>query len=377
MEDRERAHSRALAARLAASGALRTPRWITAFETVPRSLFVPRFFADPAHTGAWELIDGTAPDQHDRWPDLVYRDTALVTQIGERGTLLSSSSQPSLMARMLEALDFAGGERVLEIGTGTGYNAALLCAGLGSEQVTSVDIDAGLVRAARDRLRELGYTPALAVGDGADGHPGAAPYDRIIATCSLPRVPAAWIGQAAPGGLILVNLFRELGGGALALLKVSEGQASGHFASFFGGFMATRTMSTVPLGEAFGLVTPHLREPGERRQAMLTASALSDDAFDMIAALLLPGVHSIGLMPHDEAGARQTWLVGDDGSWACQEGQDVRQDGPRRLWDQLERLHQEWSARGRPARHEFGLTVTASGEHHIWLTGDRDWPARA
>ena len=373
MEERERAQSRALAARLAASGALRAPRWITAFETVPRHLFVPRFFVGPAPTGAWELIDGTAPDQHDRWLDRVYQDTALVTQVGERGTLLSSSSQPSLMARMLEALDFAGGERVLEIGTGTGYHAALLCAGLGSEQVTSVDIDAGLVRAARDRLRELGYAPALVVGDGADGHPGAAPYDRIIATCSLPRVPAAWVGQAAPGGLILVNLYRELGGGALALLKVSGGQASGHFASFFGGFMPTRTVRSLPLGETFGLVSAHLREPGERREAVLTASALSDDAFDMIAGLLFPGVHWIGLAHPGEA--HQTWLVGDDGSWACQEGPDVRQSGPRRLWDQMETLHREWSARGRPARHEFGLTVTASGEHRIWLTGDSDWPA--
>ena len=372
MDDREGELSSALVARLAASGALRTSRWITAFEQVRRHLFVPRFFVDPAHTVNWELVDGTAPDQRERWLDLVYRDNALVTQVGERGTLLSSSSQPSLMARMLEALDFAGGERVLEIGTGTGYNAALLCAGLGSELVTSVDIDAGLVSAAQDRLRELGYAPTLAVGDGADGYPDGAPYDRIIATCSLPRVPAAWIGQVVPGGRILVNLYRELGGGALALLKVSGEEASGHFASFFGGFMPTRTTTAVPMDDAFGLVAAHQGEPGERRQAVLAASELSNDAFDMLAALVLPGVHWIGLMPPGEA--HQTWLVGDDGSWACQEGPDVRQGGPRRLWDQLETLHGEWSARGRPGREEFGLTVTASGEHRIWVTGDPDWP---
>lgn len=372
MEDRERELSRALAARLAASGALRTSRWITAFETVPRHLFVPQFFADPAHAANWELVDGTAPGQRERWLELVYQDNALVTQLGERGTLLSSSSQPSLMARMLEALDFAGGERVLEIGTGTGYHAALLCVGLGSELVTSVDIDADLVGAARSRLHQLGHTPTLVVGDGTDGYPGAAPYDRIIATCSLPGVPAAWIGQVAPGGLILVNLYRDLGGGALALLKVSGEQASGRFASFFGGFMPTRTITTVPMGDAFGLVAAHYGEPGDRRRAVLAVSALSDDAFDMLAALLLPGVHRIGLQP--PGGQYQTWLVGDDGSWACQEGPDVRQGGPRRLWDQVERLHMEWSARGRPGRHEIGLTVTASGEHRIWVANGGDWP---
>jgi len=372
MEDQDRELAKGLAARLAASGALRAPRWIEAFAAVPRHLFMPQVFVDPAHTLTWELVDGTEPAQRERWLDLVYRDNALVTQVGERRAFLSSSSQPSLMARMLEALDFTGGERVLEIGTGTGYNAALLCAGLGSERVTSVDIDASLVSAAGDRLRELGYTPTLAVGEGAEGYPAAAPYDRIIATCSLPQVPAAWIAQAAPGARILLNLYREMGGGALALLKVSDGQASGHFASFFGGFMPTRTIGARLPGDAFELVRAHDREPGERHRATLRATALSVDAFDMLAALLLPGVHSMGLAPPGKP--HQTWLVADDGSWACQEGPYVRQGGPRRLWDQLEALHGEWSARGRPAREEIGLTVTAAGEHRIWSTGAGDWP---
>jgi protein-L-isoaspartate(D-aspartate) O-methyltransferase len=307
----------------------------------------------------------------------VYQDSALVTRLGGRGTFLSSSSQPSLMARMLEALGFTGGERVLEVGTGTGYNAALLCAGLGSARVTSVDIDAGLVSEARERLGALGYTPALAVGDGADGCHDAAPYDRIVATCSLPWVPVAWIEQSAPGARILVNLHRELGGGALALLTVSGGQASGHFASFFGGFMPTRTITTVPVDDAFGLIDGHLSEPGKKRRTTVPASTLSHDAFDMLAALLLPGVHRIGLLPPGKP--RQTWLVAGDGSWACQESQDVRQGGPRRLWDQLEALYREWSARGRPARDQIGLTVTASGEHRIWTDPGQksEWPSHA
>lgn len=360
MEDR----ARALAARLAASGALRTPRWVRAFETVPRHAFVPKVFTDPRHSGAWELVDGTDPGQRDRWLGLVYSDTVLVTRLGDGGTPLSSSSQPSLMARMLEALDFNGGERVLEVGTGTGYNAALLCAGLGSELVTSIDIDAGLVSAARERLAERGYTPTLTAGDGADGFAGTAPYDRIIATCALPRIPPAWLSQAAPGALIVVNLHREIGGGALALLRVSGGQASGHFASFSGGFMPTRTIATVPLAEAFELITPYLKEPGDRRPTAVPVGALGDDAFDMLAALLLPGVRRIGLQR--PGGQAQTWLVADDGAWACQEGPDVRQGGPRRLWDELETLHRQWTACGCPPRDAIGLTVTATGAHRLW-----------
>src|SRR5262249_50607853 len=153
---------------------------------------------------------------------------------------------PSLMARMLEALDITGTERVLEIGTGTGYNAALLCEGLDDGgHVVSVDIDGGLVEAARAHLSSLGYAPTVATVDGEAGYPDPAPYDRIIATCSLPRVPVEWIAQTAEGGLILLNLFRDLGGGALALLRVEGGQASGHFLPTYGGFMPTRTLARV------------------------------------------------------------------------------------------------------------------------------------
>ena len=89
---------------------------------------------------------------------------------------------------MLEALEVTDGCRVLEIGTGSGYNAALLCERLGSEHVTSVHIDPDLVALARERLAANGYTPTLAA-DGADGYPRSALYDRIIATCSVPAIP--------------------------------------------------------------------------------------------------------------------------------------------------------------------------------------------
>jgi SAM-dependent methyltransferase len=90
----------------------------------------------------------------------------------------SSSTMPSLMARMLEALDVRDGHRVLEIGTGTGYNAALLCHRLGPRNVVSIDIDPTLVAAARSRLADLGYHPTLVAGDGTTGAVQHGPYDR-------------------------------------------------------------------------------------------------------------------------------------------------------------------------------------------------------
>jgi methyltransferase of ATP-grasp peptide maturase system len=355
--------SRALVDGLSARAALRSARWTRAFQMVPRHVFVPRIFVDRQRTGRYELLDGEEPGSRREWLEHVYADEPLVTQL-DGGTWLSSSSQPSLMAMMLEALAVTGTERVLEIGTGTGYNAALLCEGLGSEQVTSIDIDAGLVDQARARLHSLGYHPVLAAVDGARGYLGGAPFDRIMATCSMPQIPAAWISQSSPHGVILVNLYRELGGGALALLTVDGDAASGHLLPFHGGFMPTRTCASP---SALDLLEAHRDEPGQRKEATVPAAMLDDDSFGMLAALRLPGLQRLGVIPVD--GPAETWLLSPNGSWARQDTTDegtVVQGGPVPLWDLLEKIHQEWVGLGRPGRPEFGLTVTADGHHRLW-----------
>jgi protein-L-isoaspartate(D-aspartate) O-methyltransferase len=154
---------------------------------------------------------------------------------------VSSSTKPDLMIRMLEALDVTDGMRVLEIGTGTGYNAALLSHRLGSAQVCSVDIDPHLVSQARQRLTRLGYTPTVATADGADGLPAHAPFDRIIATCALFAVPAAWIAQLRPGGLALAHIEGPLGAGNLLALRRGDAQVlEGRFLPWWGCFMRRR-----------------------------------------------------------------------------------------------------------------------------------------
>ncbi len=118
-----------------------------------------------------------------------------------RSSPASSSSMPSLMADMLAALDPQPGQRVLEIGAGTGYNAALLARLTGpTGQVVTVDIDDDLVLGARDHLRAAGCTSAQVIrADGGLGYPAAAPYDRIIITAGADDIPPAWREQLAPG----------------------------------------------------------------------------------------------------------------------------------------------------------------------------------
>jgi methyltransferase of ATP-grasp peptide maturase system len=369
----------ALVEHLADAGVLRSERWRRAFERVPRHLFVPRLFLDRDSDGLFAPLNGDRLECRDEWLRTVYSDDTLITQLDGNdqawktavaegsvtGVPTSSSSQPALMATMLEALDVEDGQRVLEIGTGTGYNAALMCEALGGRNVVSVDIDATLVESAKERLAGLGYRPTLAAADGADGFADGAPYDRIMATCSLSAVPSTWIGQTRHGGRILVNLHRPLGGGALVLLTATDhAHASGRFLPDHGGFMATRRYATPAALDLFAGVD---EAAGTTRPASITIDVL-DGSFGMFAALRVPA-QRLGVVPEDRP--EQGWLLAADGSWACQTVTEdgtptVTQAGPMELWDMLEAAHADWCALGQPPREAFGLTVS-QGREHIWF----------
>ncbi|RPK64642.1 Protein-L-isoaspartate O-methyltransferase [Streptomyces sp. ADI96-02] len=192
----------ALVRDIVAEGGLTDPAWRAAFEEVPRHLFVPYYYVPGVH--GHERLWGEDPDpgRRERWLRGAYANEPLATRIKD-GELLSSSSQPSLMALMLDALDVRDGDTVLEIGTGPGYNAALLSHRLGSAAVTSVDLDPEITESARRHLASAGHRPAVVTGDGARGCPQRAPYDRIIVTCTLPSVPAAWPEQCRAGARVL------------------------------------------------------------------------------------------------------------------------------------------------------------------------------
>ncbi|MFE3180694.1 methyltransferase domain-containing protein [Streptomyces violascens] len=200
---------RALVREIAAGGALADPAWRAAFEDVPRHLFVPYYYegAPGGHVRLWG--EDPDPEQRERWLAGAYVDAPLATRMRD-GDLVSSSSQPSLMAGMLEALEIRDGDEVLEVGAGTGYNAALLCHRLGEENVTTVDLDPEITESARAHLAAAGYHPVVITGDGARGAPSRAPFDKIIATCTVGSVPYDWPAQCRPGALILAPLATGL-----------------------------------------------------------------------------------------------------------------------------------------------------------------------
>jgi protein-L-isoaspartate(D-aspartate) O-methyltransferase len=174
-----------MAAGLRINGRALSERIRDAFATVPRHLFVPQV---------------SAAD--------VYRDEAFILKCGPDGVPLSSSSQPAMMAIMLEQLDLRPGHRVLEIGTGSGYNAAIMALLTGPDgAVTTVDIDAELVSRARASLAEAGFGDvAVICADGGFGAPDYAPFDRVIVTAGAWDIAPAWLTQLAPEGRLVLPL---------------------------------------------------------------------------------------------------------------------------------------------------------------------------
>jgi protein-L-isoaspartate(D-aspartate) O-methyltransferase len=169
---------------LKAHGCLRSAAVEAAFLEVPRHTFLPGF---PAQ--------------------LVYTDRSFPTKHRE-GMAISSSSQPAIMAIMLEQLALQRGQRVLEIGAGTGFNAALMAQIVGEDgQVVTMDIDEDLVLSARQHLAAAGLARVeVLCGDGGFGHPAAAPYDRIILTVGAWDIAPAWIEQLSQGGRLVLPL---------------------------------------------------------------------------------------------------------------------------------------------------------------------------
>lgn len=362
-----------LAVRLELDGHIRTAQWRAAVEDVPRHEFIREFFARVDPSDGPTLWAPTSPNRStpERWLALAYQDASQVTQLDGKttpsdvtrpveGNPTSSSTMPSLVARMWEDLEVNDGDRVLEIGTGTGYSTALGCHRLGAKNITSVEFDSEVAERARQALARAGYQPWLIVGDGEDGASEGAPYDRIIATCSFRHVPTAWIEQSKPGTVILVTLSGWLGGTGLVKLTVtSNGTAEGRFLPGYVSFMPSRAHSPAP---AF---IPDLADGSVPRPTSLDPDMITTyGPGQLVAQLAVPEAQYLYLgstndlpehlfvQPDDSYAA----LAGGPGDWK------VRQGGPRRIWDDVEATIASWQAAGEPGIDAFRVAVSPSAQ---------------
>lgn len=190
---------------LISSGVLKTPRIIEAFLNVPRHLFVP-------------------PEQL----PYAYHDVALPTYKGQ------TISQPYTVAFMTELLEPREGDKILEVGAGSGWQAAILGYVVGSKgKVITIEIDEDLVEFARRNLRKVGIKNVEVVhGDGSVGYEKEAPYDRIIVTAACPDVPRPLIEQLKVGGRLVAPVGSMFGQRMLLLEKDKDGIRKSFHGSF-------------------------------------------------------------------------------------------------------------------------------------------------
>jgi protein-L-isoaspartate(D-aspartate) O-methyltransferase len=272
----------ALVASLETTGTLSDRRVAAAFRSVLRHQFLP-----------------------DHPLKEVYEDTAIMTKFGDRGVAVSSSSQPAIMAIMLQQLRAELGQRVLEIGAGTGYNAALLARLVGSEgRVVTVEFDEGLAESARAHLAVAG-TRGVEVrhADGAEGWPSGAPYDRLIVTASADDLSPAWLDQLVEGGRLVVPLSLA-GPLQLSVSFVRRGPTFVSESLAFCGFMPLRgEMARPPRVPGQGDLAPAwLADPDSGRpRGFGVTGGDAGTGFEAWLAMTDPGYVRLSRNPEDPA----------------------------------------------------------------------------
>ncbi|MGW1375288.1 methyltransferase domain-containing protein [Streptomyces sp. NPDC002446] len=362
------------------NGALTLP-WAETFRAVPRTLFLPDLvWAHDMATGcsvpvsrtddpeAWERAASTNVPLVIQWDDGLHTGT-------QPGTVpTSSASMPSVVASMLRDLDVRDGMRVLEVGTGAGWNAGLLTHRLGGGNVVTVEIDAAVAERARDAFRRVGLGPEVIHGDGQEGWLARAPYDRVIVTAGVRAIPPRWLEQTRPGGVILAPWGTHYTDqDALVRLSVGpDGSASGPFLRMV-EFMKLRSQRL-----DWNRFSEHVPEfPGDA-DVSRTPVALADlgDRYDtvrFVIGLCVPGCAHVVNRSDEKSGkawffdlASRSWAAVDFSGGSTPDAM-VYQSGPRRLWDEVEQALAWWSDHEKPGLDRFGLTIDRAGSARPWF----------
>jgi protein-L-isoaspartate(D-aspartate) O-methyltransferase len=354
---------RQLVEELQKQGALHDPAIAAAFEAIPRELFVPLFYRKDGNE--WYVYSRDV--RRDEWLQMMYQDEALITLLNAEHIPISSSSQPSIMAEMLSALAIEPGMQVLEIGTGTGYNAALLAHLTGDPAlVTTIDLDPRLVEQAARTLHALVGPVNVLAGNGCDIRL-AEPLDRIIVTASVTAIPKQWYQQLAVGGRLVLPLTGSLGASALLVVEKHGEQGSGFFSPVPIAFMPMRTLreeaSMPSVRELLALpFSASFRVEEEEEKVMITY--LSDEHFRWFAQWSWPS-SSLSILPMTLVDGRQAFQIKDpsapailqltcaaDGSWSG------RQRGAFPLYQHLMNQYRTYEHLDRPQKHVYQVQCT-------------------
>ncbi|MEW1890969.1 methyltransferase domain-containing protein [Streptomyces sp. NPDC085659] len=365
--------------------------WLDAYARVPRQAFLPDTIW-PYDMATGRTVHVSRTEDARAWRGYADADVPIVTQWddGEHAGRVpgrlstSSASMPSVVFRMLDELTVDDYCRVLEIGTGTGWNAALLAHKVGEENVVSVEVDEAVANRAREALDHFFGVPVEVIhGDGRAGAPGRGVFDRVIATCGVREIPYAWVEQTRPGGVIVAPWgtgFTPADGVLRLTVDAAGKSASGRFTGPV-EFMKLRAHRSAPIDhESYAPGLPSAPSATTRSDAA-RALAAAADRFSPLAFALGLRVPACTYIPAAKVrGTQPHWFYSrNDRSWACVLVEDgeaaarVWQRGERRLWDEVAGAYAWWVERGRPGWERFGVTVREVGEERVWVDAVGEW----
>jgi protein-L-isoaspartate(D-aspartate) O-methyltransferase len=363
-----------MVARLEESGELGPGPVHEALLALPRQILMPQAYArrsapdeDPPR---WDLLDWSRPSDRDELLERLHSgDSVAIQHDGEPilgraagprrgGSMTAMSSTMGMTADLLQVLDLRPGQRVLDVGTGAGVTAAVACFVCGDAGVVTLDIDPHVTAAARERLSALGYRPTVATGDGAAGWGDAAPYDRVLVSFAVRRVPTALVEQLAPGGRALMTLGTSSPSwpGLAVIDKRPDGTVEAE-------------LRAVEFGHRAGAGFDRLFLSADFRETITTAEGWTQRSrlappTDTARGMWLALDHFYpGLVRH--FGAEDLTIGAPEcGSWmrvrpVGYRRWDVTTCGPRDIWAEVQDVAARWRAAGEPA--VFRLHLDADG----------------
>jgi protein-L-isoaspartate O-methyltransferase len=350
-----------------AEAAPESPGIQDAFRSVDRADFVPTYFLpDRRVSHTWPITwrefseaDGV------EWADHLYAPhAALVTKLSPDGFPASSSTDPLLMIEMLKALRPEPGQRILEVGTGTGYNAAILSRVVGDTgRVVTVELDDEIIPAAWSRLR--GYQNVRAErADGVQGFGSEAPYHRIVVTANAARVEQAWIDQLEPDGRLVVNLGGPIVSALFAGRAATPGTLTGRFLDHPQvGFTPLYGHQTDEDLLPDGIGDEPVDGPGSEQVPPDVATALVHDenalAFIQFALEVRRSLHEI--VGRDERQPGVAFHRDGKSCWVFLGRDGARAGGDGELLGDLLRAHDRWTSSQSPGKADLDLRIGADG----------------
>ncbi|NEA53556.1 hypothetical protein G3I60_05145 [Streptomyces sp. SID13666] len=358
---------------LETKGVLGEPWLAEAFDVVDRKEFTPDriWTLDTNDDGLHSLVDRNK--DHQRWARAVYDSRrAVITQMDDgavtpdgpaAGSFTSTISALDIVFEKLGHLELDQGHRVWELGTGSGYNTALLCERVGSALITSVEVDAALTTTAQANLKAAGYEPNVTCGNGELGDAQTAPHDRMISTASLLRIPGDWVQQCAQDAIILTPFGTAYDNSGLLKLRVRDGIAEGNFVGNASYMWIRQQRPSRTIGElgdprtAASVVDPYDVMQGPWQQDFAIGLRTQD----------LDYAHS----GQGEEKQLHVWdLAGTSSATITYrnwwEDRAVTARGPRDLWGEIVSAFTWYRVAGSPDIRHFGLTVSPAGQA-VWL----------